>query len=230
MTAPPSSPPLALQPEKILKLIQAEGVLCRNLKGFEPRLQQQRMMGNVIDAYNHDQIALIEAGTGTGKSLAYLIPAMIWAARCNERTVISTNTITLQEQLIHKDIPHLLEALNLQLKVVLVKGMNNYICLRKLEDAQSELSLFPGDEQGEIDKIAGCLPNAVEGSRSELPFVPSSAAWDRVGAESEACLHHECPHYQQCYFYKARRHAQDAHLLVVKPSSSLCRPDEKGRY
>jgi ATP-dependent DNA helicase DinG len=122
---PPPSPPLALQREKILNLLQSDGMLCRNSKGFEPRDQQQRMMGNVIDAYNHDQIALIEAGTGTGKSLAYLIPAIIWAARRNERTVISTHTITLQEQLIRKDIPHLLEALNLQLKVVLVKGMNN---------------------------------------------------------------------------------------------------------
>lgn len=217
MTAPhpTPSPPLPLQPEKILKLIQADGLLCRNLKGFEPRVQQQQMMGNVIDAYNHDQIALIEAGTGTGKSLAYLIPAMIWAARHNERTVISTHTISLQEQLIHKDIPQLLDVLNLQLKIVLVKGMNNYICLRKLEDAQSELRLFPGEDQGEIEKISGALPNAKEGSRSELSFVPSSATWDRVGAESEACLHHECPHYQQCYFYKARRQAQDAHLLVA---------------
>ena len=125
-----------------LKLIKPMA-LSSQLKGFEPRLQQQKMMANVIDAYNHDQIALIEAGTGTGKSLAYLIPAMIWAARRNERTVISTNTITLQEQLLHKDIPHLLQALNLQLKVVLVKGMNNYVCLRKFEDAQTELRLFP---------------------------------------------------------------------------------------
>lgn len=217
MAAPhtPCPPPLALQPEKILSLIQADGILFRNLKGFEPRIQQQGMMANVIDAYNHDRIALIEAGTGTGKSLAYLIPAIIWAARRNERTVISTHTITLQEQLIHKDIPQLLKALNLQLKAVLVKGMNNYICLRKLEDAQSELPLFPGEDQGEIHKITEHLPKAAEGSRSELPFVPSTATWDRIGAESEACLHHECPHYQQCYFYKARKQAQDAHLLVA---------------
>ena len=75
-----SSPHSALQTEKLLKLIQADGLLCRSLKGFEPRPQQQQMMANVIDAYNHDHIALIEAGTGTGKSLAYLIPAMLWAA------------------------------------------------------------------------------------------------------------------------------------------------------
>ena len=201
--------------EKVLALIQANGLLSRALKGFEPREQQQQMMLNIIDAYNQNQIALIEAGTGTGKSLAYLIPALLWAAKHNERTVISTNTIALQEQLIHKDIPHLIKALNLQLKVVLVKGMNNYICLRKLEDAHSELLLFPGDDHKEIEKIEAWRKTAHEGSRSEMPFIPSPAVWDRVGAESEACSHHECPHYQECYFYRARRQAQDAHLLIV---------------
>lgn len=204
-----------LQAQKIVKLIETDGPICRLLKGFEPRLQQQNMMTNIIDAYNQNHITLIEAGTGTGKSMAYLIPALLWAAKCNERTVISTNTITLQEQLINKDIPHLLEALNLQLKVVLVKGMNNYLCLRKLEDAHMELHLFPNDDHKEIEKIEAWRQNAIEGSRSEMPFVASPGAWDRVGAESEACLHHECPYYQQCYFYKARRQAQDAHLLVV---------------
>ncbi len=204
-----------LHTQKILKLIQADGLLGRALKGFESRPQQQNMMANIVDAYNYDRITLIEAGTGTGKSLAYLIPALIWAVKCNERTVISTNTITLQEQLIHKDIPHLLETLNLNLKVVLVKGMNNYLCLRKLEDAHMELHLFPSDDNQEIEKIEAWRQTTIEGSRSEMPFVPSSAAWDRVGAESEACLHHECPYYQQCYFFKARRQAQDAHLLIV---------------
>lgn len=205
----------SLQAEQIVKLIQTGGALCRSLKGFEPRVQQQKMMTNIIDAYNQNHIALIEAGTGTGKSLAYLIPALLWAAKCNERTVISTNTITLQEQLVNKDIPNLLQALNLQLKVVLVKGMNNYLCLRKLEDAHMELHLFPGDDHQEIEKIAAWQQTAREGSRSEIPFVPSPTTWDRLGAESEACTHHECPYYQQCYFYKARRQAQDAHLLVV---------------
>ncbi|WP_228840687.1 ATP-dependent DNA helicase [Candidatus Protochlamydia phocaeensis] len=201
--------------EKILKLIQPDGMLSQALKGFESRPQQHQMMTNVIQAYNQDLVSLIEAGTGTGKSLAYLIPALIWAARFNERTVISTNTITLQEQLIHKDIPHLLEALNLNLKVVLVKGMNNYVCLRKLEDAQTELRLFPTEEKEEVEKVNQWCQGAIEGSRSEMPFVPSPSVWDRIGAESEACLHHECPYYQQCYFFKARRQAQDAHVLVA---------------
>lgn len=208
-----SSP--ALQTDKILKMVQAGGLLCRSLKGFEPRQQQQSMMANIIDAYNQNQITLIEAGTGTGKSLAYLIPALLWAVKYNERTVISTNTITLQEQLIHKDIPRLLEILNLDLKAVLVKGMNHYLCLRKLEDAHMELHLFPNENNQEIEKIEAWRQTSAEGSRSDIPFSPSPATWDRVAAESEACLRHECPYYQQCYFFKARRQAQDAQLLIV---------------
>jgi len=205
----------ALIVEKILQIIQPNGLLSRTLKGFEPRLQQQRMMANVIEAYNHNQITLIEAGTGTGKSLAYLIPALLWASIYKERTVISTNTITLQEQLIHKDIPHLLKTLNIDLKAVLVKGMSNYLCLRKLEDAHSELHLFPGQDKEEIDKIGGWCRNTIEGSRSELPFVPSPSAWERVAADSEACLKNDCPHFNQCYFFKARNQAQDAQILVA---------------
>ncbi len=204
-----------LPPSQILKLIQADGLLSRALKGFEPRIQQQKMLVNITDAYNHNRIALIEAGTGTGKSLAYLIPALIWAAQFQERTVISTNTITLQEQLLQKDIPRLLEALNLKLKATLVKGMNNYVCLRKLNDAQSEISLFAADDHGEVETIHKWCQTAAEGSRSELPFTPTPATWERVGAESEACPRHECPYYQSCFFFKARRQAQDAQLLVV---------------
>ncbi len=204
-----------LNSEKILKLTDASGLLSRMIKGFEPRQQQRSMMANVIEAYNNDRITLIEAGTGTGKSLAYLIPALIWAAKFKERTVISTNTINLQEQLINKDIPHLLKALNLNLKAELVKGMNNYACLRKLHDAQSELQFYQSEESGEIEKIFLWSSNTIEGSKAELPFLPSSAAWERVGAESEACSHNQCPYYQECFFFKARRQAQDAQILVA---------------
>lgn len=210
-----TSPKPFLPHQELLRLIQANGLFSHRLKGFESRLQQQEMMANVIDAYNKEHIALIEAGTGTGKSLAYLVPALIWAARFSERTVISTNTITLQEQLVHKDIPSLLEILNLQLKIVLVKGMNNYICLRKFEDVQSELPLFSSQGDQEMAKIEQWLQTSTDGSRSEMPFTPLPATWERIGAEHASCSHNECPHYENCYFYKARRFAQDAHLLIV---------------
>lgn len=203
--------------KKLLRIIQPEGPLCQHLKGFEPRESQQKMMGDVIDAYNNQSISLIEAGTGTGKSMAYLIPAMIWAAENKERTVISTNTITLQEQLINKDIPLLTRLLKVEVKAVLVKGMGNYICLRKLTEAREETRLFPSEESAEIEKIDIAIQTAshTDGSRSNLAFVPSAATWDRVCAESDTCNTTSCPFYQECHFFKARRLANDAQLLIV---------------
>lgn len=204
-----------LDTEKVLKILQPNGPLSQSLRGFEPRAQQQEMAANVIAAYNRNEIAMIEAGTGTGKSLAYLLPAVMWANQQKERTVISTNTITLQEQLINKDIPLLLRTLNLDLKAVLVKGMSNYICLRKLEDVKYELALLSPQESEEMHKIDVWKENTQEGSRSDLSFVPSYSVWEKVCAESDTCNRNECPHYQNCHFFKARREAADAQLLVV---------------
>lgn len=216
--------------ERILKTIDADGLLSRMIKGFEARPQQRTMMANVIDAYNNNRITLIEAGTGTGKSLAYLIPALSWAFFRKERTVISTNTINLQEQLINKDIPDLVKALNLKLKAVLVKGMNNYICKRKLHDAAQELKLFPSEESAEIEKIAAWSNSTIEGTRSGLPFMPSQAAWEQVSAESESCSHNQCPHFQDCFFFNARREAQDAQILVVNHHLLLTDISKRGEF
>ena len=208
-------PDSTLSPQQILKLLEADGLLARLVKGFESRPQQRQMTANVIEAYNENSIALIEAGTGTGKSLAYLIPALIWAAKFKERTIISTNTINLQEQLIHKDIPKLLAVLNLDLKAALVKGMSNYLCLRKLSDVQLETRLYPSAESEEIEKISVWSQRTTDGSRTSLPFLPTFNTWEKVGAESEACSHGQCPYYQQCFFFKARRQAQEAQILVA---------------
>lgn len=222
-----------LDAEKVVCLVKPEGLLSRTLKGFECRLPQQSMMTNIVEAYNKNQITLIEAGTGTGKSIAYLVPALVWAAQHKERTVISTHTINLQEQLVQKDIPALLEALNLKLKVALVKGMSNYVCLRKLEDAQSELSLFPSEDEMEIQNILKWKQVTTEGSRSELCFTPSMNVWDRVGAESDACMPNDCPHQQECFFLRSRRQASEAQILVVNHSllfADLSKRDETGNY
>ena len=204
-----------MDPERILGLLKPQGYLSNNLKGFETREQQSKMMANIIHAYNHSEIALIEAGTGTGKTLAYLLPALAWAVKNNQRSLISTNTITLQEQLLEKDIPALCKALNIQVKAVLVKGMNNYLCLRKLGDAQQEAKLLPPGEAEEVDKITAWKQNTREGSRSDLKFMPSPGVWERVNAESDTCNGTQCPHYAECFFIKARREASDAQILVA---------------
>lgn len=206
---------MTLLKERVLEILKPNGILNRSLKGFEPREQQQKMMENIIDAYNKNLIALIEAGTGTGKSIAYLIPALIWGISKKERTVISTNTITLQEQLLNKDIPLLTKSLNLEIKAVLVKGMSNYLCLRKLEDIKFEMLLMLPSEREEIQKIDAWGQTTKDGSRSSLSFVPSPNIWEKVCAENDTCNNSECPYYQECHFFKARREANDAQILVV---------------
>lgn len=210
---PPGSPGLNVQ--QILKILEEGGLLSCALKGYEPRLAQQQMTANILEAYNNHAIGLIEAGTGTGKSMAYLIPALLWAARKKERTVISTNTITLQEQLINKDIPALTKALNVEVRAVLVKGMSNYVCMRKLEEAKQELRLFPSQDIEEMEKLEAWAQTSSDGTRSDLPFIPSANNWERIAAENDTCNHLHCPHYQHCHFFKARRQANDAHILVV---------------
>ena len=201
--------------EEILKLLDANGPLSHFFKGFEPRKQQSQMMRDILKAYNKSEIALIEAGTGTGKSLAYLIPALLWQQRFKERTVISTNTINLQEQLLNKDIPLLTRALNIECKPALVKGMGNYICLRKFNEAKQELPLMSSLEISELELIEEWLDCTQDGSRSSLSIVPSAATWEKVGAEHDTCNHKDCPHYKECFYFKARKAASEANILIV---------------
>lgn len=206
---------LKLDAAKVLQLISSEGILSHTLKGFEPRKPQQMMMANVIEAYNEDAITLIEAGTGTGKSLAYLLPAILWALEHKQRTLISTHTIALQEQLIQKDIPQIIKALNLDISAVLVKGMGNYLCLRKFCETQDERLLMTPEERTEFEKIETWAETTKEGSRTSMPKMPSVAVWERLSAESDTCTKTKCPHYQKCFFFKARRKAEEAQILVA---------------
>lgn len=198
-----------------LSILLEDGPLSRVLKGYEPREQQRQMLLNVLQAYENNEITLVEAGTGTGKSLAYLIPAVLWALRYKERTVISTHTIPLQEQLIHKDIPLLLKALKVDVKAVLVKGMGNYLCLRKLDAIKQEFLLFPPAEVKELETLEAWSQNTCDGSRSSLAFVPSSSVWEKVGAEYDTCNRRECPFFKKCFYFKARKQAEDAQILVI---------------
>lgn len=206
---------LTVCPDQLLQVLDIDGPLSLQLKDYEPRKQQRDMARDIIEAYNDRLITLIEAGTGTGKSLAYLIPAIFWALRFKEKTVISTNTINLQEQLLNKDIPLLLKALNVDLSAVIVKGMGNYVCLRKLYDARNELCLMPPKEQQELETIEQWSRNTKEGSRSTLPIVPSMAIWEKVGAETDTCTRSECGYFQDCFFFRARRRAANAQILIA---------------
>jgi ATP-dependent DNA helicase DinG len=222
-----------LDVDKALEILKEGGPLSQIFKSYELRPQQMSMMRDVIGAFNDQEIALIEAGTGTGKSLAYLIPAILWAIYAKERTLISTHTITLQEQLLQKDIPIASKALRCEVKAVLVKGMHNYLCERKLKDALLEEALLTVQEAEELHKIEAWSQSTNDGSRSSLPFTCQSNTWEKIAAESDACTRNKCPYYQQCHFFKARRQAQDAQILVVNHhlffSDLSYRADENGK-
>lgn len=191
------------------------GPLALQIKGFEERKEQNEMALDVLHAFKQQLCALIEAGTGTGKSLSYLVPALLWSELFDERVVISTNTIALQEQLIHKDIPLALKALGLETKFVLAKGMSNYACLRRLEEATSERSLFQEESEEELFRIHEWSKTTIEGSRSTLPFLPTGASWEKVCVQSDVCDGPKCSSFNKCFFFKARREAQEAKIIVV---------------
>ncbi len=201
--------------DEISRVFAADGMLASNLKGYEQRDEQVRMAFAVAEAFNRDRVVLVEAGTGTGKSLAYLIPAILWAVRNNERVVISTNTINLQEQLIRKDLPFLAKHTSVEFKAALIKGRSNYACLRKLENAEAEPSLFPDDASAEITSIIEWSRSAQDGCRSDLTFTPHSATWEELCCEADQCGRSRCKHFNHCFFYKARREASAARILVV---------------
>lgn len=190
--------------------------LARALPGFEARPQQTEMSRAVARAFNEDGVAVVEAPTGVGKTLAYLLPAALWSLRNRERVVVSTRTINLQEQIIQKDLPVLQRCLPDRVNACLVKGRGNYLCWRKLERALSEATLFDdADERSQLEGIAEWAENTEDGSREDLPFMPGRGLWEQVCSESDVCNMRRCPNQQRCFLGKARRDVAKADILVV---------------
>jgi ATP-dependent DNA helicase DinG len=202
--------------EEIEGFLGLGGPLSQILPAFEDRPAQRDMALLVARRYTQGGVGLVEAGTGTGKSMAYLLPAALWALRNDERTVISTNTINLQEQLVGKDLPLLEEALGQSLSWALVKGRGNYVSIRRARlAAASAPSIFQEDRSGELEGLLEWMEGTADGSRSDLSAPPSDEVWEEVQSDPDICLRARCPHFQGCFFQKARRDAAAAKLLVV---------------
>ncbi|PLY03206.1 MAG: helicase [Desulfuromonas sp.] len=208
-------PQQSIDPHAVVSYLQPGGVIATALPEFEVREEQQQMAAAVADAFNHQRLTVIEAGTGTGKSLAYLIPAILWALHNEERVVISTNTINLQEQLIRKDIPLLQQSTDLDFRAVLVKGRGNYLCRRRALQVQAEPGLFDSEQEQELQSLLTWAENSSNGSRDELTFVPREAVWEEICCEVDQCSRVRCPQYSACFFHRARRMAAQADLLIV---------------
>ncbi|MDQ2890618.1 MAG: ATP-dependent DNA helicase [Gemmatimonadota bacterium] len=195
-----------------------DGLIARAMRRFEDRPTQREMAHAVVGLYNAGGVGLLEAGTGVGKSLGYLVPALRWAAANGERTVVSTNTINLQEQLVRKDLPFLRDALAPEqaVRFALLKGWRNYLC--KLRLAQATLlgpTLLDDDTSEGLDAIRVWAETTVDGSLSDLRTPPRGEVWDEVAAEPDLCTRNACPHYQDCFLFRARREAAQADVVVV---------------
>ena len=205
-----------LDADELAAMLAEGGALSSVVPHYEFRRQQQDMMASVSRAFNHRGLSVIEAPTGVGKTVAYLVPALLWAIRNTERVVVSTRTINLQEQIMQKDLPMLEKALKKKFSAVLVKGRSNYLCLRKLERALSEATLFDdGNTQASFKAISEWAEKTKDGTLSDLPFVPQREIWERCCSEADTCNPGVCPAPGKCFVGKARREMAKADLLVV---------------
>ena len=199
-------------------ILGPDGAIARRLGNFEPRPQQLRMAEAVAAAIAERRHLMVEAGTGVGKSFAYLVPA-IQAALADEecRVVVSTHTISLQEQLIHKDIPFLQKLFPDRLRAVLVKGRANYLSKRRLRVAQTKAGSLLYEDQAftQLEKIGQWSSQTDDGSRADLRFRPLPPVWDLVQSDAGNCLGKKCQDYESCFYFKARRGLQKANLLIV---------------
>lgn len=199
--------------DDLADLFGPDGPLARQLPGYVPRAAQLELSEAIRDTLDSGGVLIAEAGTGTGKTWAYLAPAFLSGGK----VLVSTGTRTLQDQLFRRDIPRLRAALALPVDVALLKGRGNYVChyhLERLE--QDERALKSRDEISQLRAIRRFVRESGSGDRADLPEVPETAdIWSRVTSTRENCLGQDCPHVRDCFLLKARRHAQEADVVVV---------------
>lgn len=205
----------ALDKNEVIKFFEKDGILSKSKNDYEFRDSQYKMALSITDHLNNNELKLIEAGTGTGKTLAYLVPVFLWLTKNGGRIVISTNTINLQSQLLNKDIPFVKKMLNSDIQVALVKGRRNYLCKLKLESYQSELDFDDDSKKEQIDMILKWALTTENGVIDELDFVPDNRVWQNFASDSDFCTGSHCGHFTQCFLQKVRRLSSDSSLLIV---------------
>jgi ATP-dependent DNA helicase DinG len=223
--AEPDEAPQSLDAAELFALMAPGGPVAEAFPAYEHRPQQMQMLRAVASAFSDGSHLLVEAGTGTGKSLGYLLPAFAWARQTGEKVVISTHTINLQEQLLEKDIPFLQQALagtELDgIRAALAKGRSNYICLRKWEESATAVSFLATDEERQFHlRVASWLSETETGDKSELNLASDGERlWLDVMSETETCLGPKCKWFKShCFAFRARQRAWDSDILVVNHS------------
>ncbi|MBU1967546.1 ATP-dependent DNA helicase [Patescibacteria group bacterium] len=195
-------------------ILGKDGIIARSLKNYEERPEQIEMAKAVQEAISSSTHLIVEAGTGIGKSIAYLVPFIYWATEEKKRVVISTYTKTLQQQLVEKDLPFLKKALEIDLQFSLCLGGENYLCLRRAPEA-SQYGLFDsGDQTKEYEEIRNWQRKTKTGLRQELDFEPSTGVWSKICRVGDLCMGNSCPYRDNCFYNQARRTQYKSHLLV----------------
>ncbi|MGA2915954.1 MAG: helicase C-terminal domain-containing protein [Sedimentisphaerales bacterium] len=197
------------------KIFGPTGLFASAWPGYEDRPQQRQMAKAVQNALKGHFHLAVEAGTGIGKSFAYLIPAIEAAKQQECRILISTYTITLQEQLINKDIPFLVHLLDNRFTACLAKGRNNFLCLRRLEFAiRKQQGLFDSDS-AQLMHLSNWSKQTADGSLSDIGFVPSPQIWHSIMSEHGNCRGRKCPHFNKCFYWRSRRRLENADIIVA---------------
>ncbi len=200
--------------EKCTDVLAKGGSLSKLFSDYEERPGQIALVREIAKTFNEDSIGVFEAGTGVGKSFAYLIPSILWAKTNHERVVISTGTINLQQQLIEKDIPLAKRVLGVDFVAVLAKGRANFVCLRRLSELAENRELF-GSETEVFDKLWHWSKKTKSGDKSDLPFTIHEGLWQRICSESDACLGSRCQFFEKCFVMKMRKSTNNADIIIV---------------
>ncbi|WP_254599848.1 ATP-dependent DNA helicase [Cupriavidus gilardii] len=196
----------------LARIFAPTGTLAQAIDGYRPRDAQAKMAAAVADAIEAHDTVIVEAGTGTGKTFAYLVPAMLWGGK----VILSTGTKNLQDQLFLRDIPTVRRALNVPVSVALLKGRANYVCHYHMERAQMNGRLASKQDAAWLREIANFAKTTSSGDKAELASVPENApVWQLVTSTRDNCLGTECPHHKECFVMRARKEAQQADLVVV---------------
>jgi len=206
--------PVLLDIETLIKLLFSKEARTY-IKNFEVRPQQTEMLKLVAQSLNNCSHLMVEAGTGVGKTFAYLIPAVYWAHLNSEKVIISTRTINLQEQIYYKDLPVLKKILPFDFNYELSKGRSNYLCLKKLENLVPQLEIFESYESDTLIKILNWAQKTTTGDISELTFIPDENIKREICSEPELCLKVRCPLFSKCFVYESRRNLVAADIIIT---------------
>ena len=207
--------PVAVDPAEVAEILGPEGPLARALDGFESRPGQIDMAREVAASFHEGRVVACEAGTGIGKSFAYLVPAILWAVRNREKVIVSTGTINLQEQLVAKDLPFLSKVLPVEFEFCLIKGRGNYACKRKIDELSRDVDLIQDAENDMLRDLGEWSHGSQGGSLSDLSWSPPGNVWEQVMSETDKSLKAQCPFYDECFYYQAKRRASRAHIVVA---------------